>query len=84
MFLNQDVFNVSSDYDNETLYIFHELRIENKIANIIENLVLDDSHKILFSKNFELLKSKYKKNVKSVFNIEDLKKCCYDQENSFM
>ena len=82
MFLNQYIFNISCDSEKETLDISNDIISQNKLSNMIENLVLDDSHKILFLKNFELLKAKYKKNVKSVFNVDDLKKSYFGKENS--
>ena len=77
MFSNQYFFNISFISEKDT----QDISIEQQIPCVKENSVIKDSHNILFSKNFELLKAKYKNKVKSVFNFEDLKQSCYVKGN---
>ena len=76
MLSNQFFLNISFISEKDT----QDSLIDQQIP-YLENLVIKDSHNILFSKNFELLKEKYRKKVKSVFNFEDLKQSYYVREN---
>ena len=69
MFSNEHFLNISFDSENNT----QDISIEQQIPDTMKI----DSYNILFSKNFQLLKTKYKKEGKSVLNFEDLKKHYY-------